>query len=694
VARRFDYQPALTGKIVGLKHIALYQPFAIWDWSNRWSRQYPKAFAIPKLVGGGSILAALGLSLLAFRRRPPRLAPFGQSAWGDAEDARANGLFASSGVVIGKLGQEILCHDGPAHVLIAGGTRSGKTRGAVIPTLLAWPQSAVVLDVKDELFEGDGRHDFPGIAAFRQELGPVLRLAFTARDSICFNVLDCVRKGPHEVRDVQNIVEIIADPYGDGRHGDFWDRSAKRLLTGLILHVLYAEEDKNLKRVFELLADLDETAKRMENTFHLKDPESGRLMVHPAVLSGAVSYRKCHEKIRMGIKATAESYLTLFDDPLVQARTARSDFSIDDLMCAERPVTLFLAWPPAESIRLKPLIRLTMAAILHGLMEHQQAGQRGRPKKHDLLFVMDEFPQLGRIDFFEKSLGAMAGYGLRTFLVTQSLNYVNQAYGAKNTILDNCAILAVLGVNDAQTAETVSRLAGETYEMRPQETWVSKSLGLGPEQRSISFREEKRALILPGDVRALPKEEQLIFVEGARPLKAQKLKYDREPIFKSRVVRGEVKQASLDPVTDWEGLRGFGLKPPPLAARKAPGAHAGGASDQMGSETGDLFAVAGSSRRRAQEVDDCAEIGLTIAGAIGEEQLDASGSEGLGVGSGADVDGFAAPDTDHFRVPNESLVFPVDAPRAPVRTSRFDLRGRLTLGRASNATSSIKQEDQ
>src|SRR3989304_9181637 len=100
--------------------------------------------------------------------------------------------------------------------------------------MLTWPHAALVLEVKGDLADGDARVGFPGTAGFRETIGPVLRFAPTRMDSVAFNPLFEVRLGADEVRDVQNIVEIIVDPAGDGRHQDFWDRSAKQVIVGLI----------------------------------------------------------------------------------------------------------------------------------------------------------------------------------------------------------------------------------------------------------------------------------------------------------------------------------------------------------------------------------------------------------------------------------------------------------------------------
>lgn len=178
-------------------------------------------------------------------------------------------------------------------------------------------------------------------------------------DSIAFNPLFEVRQGAHEVRDVQNIVEIIVDPAGDGRHQDFWDRSAKQILVGVILHVLYAElpARKTLAVVRERLRDLQRTAEEMRTTLHRRNPETNMPEVHPEVLHAAESFLAGEERLQSGVKATAESFFGLFADPIVAEKTATSNFRVGDLMCGKSPVTLFLQPPPSDAQRLMPLRR-------------------------------------------------------------------------------------------------------------------------------------------------------------------------------------------------------------------------------------------------------------------------------------------------------------------------------------------------
>ncbi|HCK84681.1 MAG TPA: conjugal transfer protein TraG [Hyphomonadaceae bacterium] len=574
IVETFNRQPALGAPLFRLDGAPVYAPWAIFTWTETWAETYPKPFAVARFIVFAGLCLSL-LPLLLLGRGRIGVKPFGQHAWGGVADADAAGLLATTGTILGRLGRDILCFAGLEHQLLIGASRSGKGRGHVVPTLLAWPHSALVLDVKGELADGDARHGFAGTSGFRASLGPVLRFAPTRLESNAFNPLFEVRKGANEIRDVQNIVEILVDPAGDGRNQDFWDRSAKAVLVGIILHVLYAEpiERKTLAIVREKLRDLDATALAMKATLHRLNPRTQMPEVHPEVLHAAESFLAGEERLKAGVKATAESFFGLFADEIIARNTKTSDFRIGDLMCAERPVTLYLQPPPSDALRLMPLLRVLVNQIARALMEHQGADSLGRKKRHRLILVLDEFPVLGRMPFFETMMGAMAGYGLKAFLVTQSLNHITKAYGRDNVILDNCHIVTSFAAADTETAKRIAEMAGEVWELRESETLRRPRpiLGLWG-HGSTTMREERRALLLPGEVRALPRDEELIFIAGTKPIRAKKLKFDREPVFKARLKPPSRALPQLTIAHDWVDVRALGALAPvaPKRAKAKP----------------------------------------------------------------------------------------------------------------------------
>lgn len=588
IANAFGYQPALGAPLAHVGDTAFYAPWSIFAWTRTWGGVYPRAFAVAGLIQAAGALAGILAGVIVGRGRTG-IKPFAAGAWAAFVDANGAGLFAATGTVLGRFDGQVLCFDGPEHQILIGASRSGKGRGHVVPTLLAWPSSALVLDVKGELADGDARVGFPGTAGFREKIGPVLRFAPTRLDSASFNPLLEVRRGANEVRDVQNIVEILVDPAGDGRNQDFWNRAAKQVLVGVVLHVLYAEPvaRKTLAVVRERLRDLDVTAQAMKSTLHRLSPVTGAPETHPEVLHAAESYLAGEERLQSGVKATAESFFGLFADEIVAAKTATSDFRIGDLMCGDRPVTLYLQPPPSDAQRLTPLLRLLINQIARALMEDQTADAQGRPKKHRLMLVLDEFPMLGRMPFFETMMGAMAGYGLKAFLVCQSLNHITRAYGRDNVILDNCHIVTAFAASDGDTAKRIADMAGEVWEIRESETHRRPRPVLGWHNGSTTRREERRPLLLPADVRALPRDEELIFVAGCKPIRARKLKFDQERVFRERLAPSAGTQVRLTTAHDWINVSALGA-----VASTAPAKRAKAAMKQPLGDQPDLFAQA------------------------------------------------------------------------------------------------------
>jgi len=176
---------------------------------------------------------------------------------------------------------------------------------------------------------------------------------------------------------------------------------------------------------------------------------------------------------------------------------------------------------------------------------------RMRKKRHRLLLVLDEFPLFGRMPHFEKNMGAMAGYGLKAYIVCQSPNHISRAYGRDNVIVDNCHVITAFAAADADSAKRISDMAGEVWEVRPQESEQRPRALLGPRKGAITYREERRPLIGPGDVRKLPRDEQLVFVSGSKPIRAKKLKFDREKVFAKRLLPAPRVSAVLTTAHDW-----------------------------------------------------------------------------------------------------------------------------------------------
>ena len=530
-ASMLGYQAALGAPVLSIAGLSVYAPWKVFAWWLMFDRQAPGVFARAGAVAalGGVLSGAVAMGGAAWRARATKTATtYGSARWADLSDIKASGLLADRGVVLGLYDAQYLRHDGPEHVLAVAPTRSGKGVGLVVPTLLTWTGSAVIHDIKGENWELT--------AGWRARFSHCLKFDPTNAQSSHFNPLLEVRKGPTEVRDVQNIADILVDPDGARERRDHWEKTAHALLTGAILHVLYAEQDKTLNRVATVLADpsrsIERTLRLMLATNHIGTVESPE--VHPVVASIARELLNKSENERSGVVSTAMSLLGLYRDPIIAEATATSDWRIADLMVAERPVSLYLVVPPSDLSRTKPLMRLILNQIARRLTEDLPRRAAEGERNRDLLLMLDEFPALGRLEFFEGALAFLAGYGVRCFLIAQSLNQIDKAYGTNNAIVDNCHVRVAFAPNDERTAKRLSDTLGMTTELRAQRNLAGHRLSPWLTHLAIAEQETPRPLLTVGEILRLPATDSLVLVSGTPPIRARKLRYYEDQNFVQR----------------------------------------------------------------------------------------------------------------------------------------------------------------
>ncbi|ACM32781.1 TRAG family protein [[Acidovorax] ebreus TPSY] len=467
-AAALGYQLRLGSPWFDLLGTPIYHPWKLFEWWFFFDAYAPRVFDTGGAIAGGSglvaVLVAIGMSI--WRSRQSRLVTtYGTARWANAQDIRKAGLTQPTGVFLGQHDRQYLRHEGPEHVLTFAPTRSGKGVGLVVPTLLSWPTSAVIHDIKGE--------NWQITAGWRSRFSHCLLFNPTDATSAAYNPLLEVRRGANEVRDVQNIADILVDPEGALEKRNHWEKTSHALLVGAILHVLYAGEDKTLRGVANFLSDpacpFELTLHRMMTTPHLGDGP------HPVVASAAREVLNKSDNERSGVLSTAMSFLGLYRDPTVAEVTSRCDWRIADLIAAEHPVSLYLVVPPSDISRTKPLIRLILNQIGRRLTESLD-GSDGIERRHKLLLMLDEFPALGRLDFFETALAFMAGYGIRSFLIAQSLNQIDKAYGQNHSILDNCHVRVTFATNDERTAKRISETLGTATELRAQRNYAGHRL--------------------------------------------------------------------------------------------------------------------------------------------------------------------------------------------------------------------------
>uniref|UniRef100_UPI0037D9F31B type IV secretory system conjugative DNA transfer family protein n=1 Tax=Variovorax sp. TaxID=1871043 RepID=UPI0037D9F31B len=312
-AAALGYQARLGVPWFDLAGVPVHAPWKLFEWWFFYDAYAPQVFARGGAIAASSgmvaMLAAIGMAVWR-SRLARRVTTYGSARWAEREEIDRAGLTRPAGVFLGRCASNdahYLRHEGPEHVMAFAPTRSGKGVGLVVPTLLSWTGSAVIHDIKGE--------NWHLTAGWRACFSHCLLFNPTDARSAAYNPLLEVRRGMHEVRDVQNIADILVDPEGALERRNHWEKTSHALLVGAIMHVLYAGEDKTLRGVANFLSDpacpFELTLHRMMSTRHLDDGP------HPVVASAAREVLNKSDNERSGVLSTAMSFLGLYRDPTV-----------------------------------------------------------------------------------------------------------------------------------------------------------------------------------------------------------------------------------------------------------------------------------------------------------------------------------------------------------------------------------------
>jgi len=490
----------------------------------------------------------------------------GSARWATKEEIEATSLLKSKpGVYVGgwyeKSAKHLhyLKHDGPEHILAFAPTRSGKGAGFVIPTLLAWPESAVVYDIKGE--------NWGKTAGFRNQAGHLcFKFSPLERDSSRFNPLAEIRLfTDRDVSDAQNIAEMIIRTGEDSPQERYWQEAAVTITAGMTLHVCYANAEHGrsaslteLSGVFtrpgitfrETLEELLNYPHDRNGQQHWRLPSGEPTRTHPLVKEKAQEMLDKEDKDFSGVLSTMKTALALYSDPLVSRCTSTSDFTVQDLVNHERPVSLYLVVPPSDKIRLRPLMRLIFTMVVNRLTEKLDfEGARQLHNRHRLLFLIDEFPSLKRMEIFADALSYMAGFGLKAYLITQDIRQIVDEYGPNESIVSNCQVRVAFAPNQYETAELLSKMTGIQTIKKASFTFSGSRMSPMADHVNQSVVEIERPLMTPDEVLRLrpPRKkgtgakekivaagDMLIFVSGHFPIYGKQMLYFFDPILKSR----------------------------------------------------------------------------------------------------------------------------------------------------------------
>ena len=551
----------------------LYAPWSILLWAYQWWGLFQlslmRAAAVGMTVTSIGLLGLMVAKVVAANSAKTNPYLHGSARWANQQDIEKAGLLprpitfwqqltgqikpASEGVYVGawldKKGvTRYLRHNGAEHVLCYAPTRSGKGVGLVIPTLLSWEHSAVITDLKGELWALT--------SGWRQKYArnKVLRFEPAALSGgVYWNALDEIRLATeYEVGDVQNLATLLVDPDGKGL-ATHWQKTAQALLVGVILHVLYKAQqegtDATLPAVDDMLSNPDRESAELWMEMVTYEHVYGKN--HPTVGAAARDMLDRPDEEAGSVLSTAKSYLALYRDPVVRRNVSKSEFRIKDLMNFETPVSLYIVTHPNDKARLRPLVRVLINMIVR-LLADKMDFVNGQPKahyNHRLLMLLDEFPSLGKLEILQEALAFIAGYGIKCYLICQDINQLKSretGYGHDESITSNCHVQSAFPPNRVETAEHLSKLTGQTTVAKEQITTSGRRTSALLGQVSRTIQEVQRPLLTPDECLRMPGPlknaqgliekagDMVVYVAGSPAIYGVQPLFFKDPIFKAR----------------------------------------------------------------------------------------------------------------------------------------------------------------
>lgn len=480
-----------------------------------------------------------------------------------------------------KKSAPFVCHEGNVNTLLLAPTGSGKGVSVIIPTILSYRHSMIIFDPKGE--------NYSLTAGYRKTFSRVLKFAPCSYETLRFNPVMAIRDGDEfAFRDASLIASIIFAPSKVGGGGDeaseYFSNMAKDLVTGALLHIRFGDyEDKSLAGLLHFLTEIDteslesaegdskgdlgkEQCLEMIKSRHwfriteamyngrpkyyesmtvdgkrgddwIERDRDGRIIRNgligrriPAtdpdmkIKLAAQSSLSQNAKERGSTYATVRSKLSLFNDPTLAAATSGTDFEIEDFIYSEDPITLYLTVPYSDVTRISPVFRLLISFMLKKFSEGET--QFGEVRlRHNILFLLDEFPILGCFPDIAEVMGVLRGYGIFFLIVCQALSQLVDRYGQNQPFLDHCPVHIVFAPGSIGDAEMYSRSIGQES---VSEGKVSRAGRMNLTVNSnLNFSDNNfgRNLLDAADIKRLAGDKALIMVHGEQPYIAEKVVY-------------------------------------------------------------------------------------------------------------------------------------------------------------------------
>ena len=511
-----------------------------------------------------TLFKCLGFSVFTIYLLPPFLLAIiinqkrelhGSARFAKNSEIKNAKLFSDNGIIVGKYQGKFLKFPGQQFVLLSAPTRSGKGVGIVIPNCLSYEESMVILDIKQENFNITAGYRkevlkqdvylFNPFAEDKNDKGnPTPR---THR----YNPLSSINKGIFRVGDILAIGNAIWPSSGKDA---FWNDNARNLFLAIVLYLCelydrrdYEGSDSEVPNFPVSFGEVLRQSSGRGSGLPIKEYFSKEVEKYSEWLSGECkdafsNFLSASDDVLASILSTFNAPLTIWRNPIVDAATSENDFDLRDVR--KRKMTIYLGITPDHLPDAKILVNLIFSQLVNLNTKVMPQETKALPHGHKdklicaCLLLMDEFTSIGKIDIIAKAVSYIAGYNLRLLPIIQSISQLESVYGKEDaqTFVTNHAMQIIYAPREQKDANLYSEMLGYYTEKssstsRPKGIFKKGSGGL-----SESISDQKRALLLPQEIKELGLWKEIILLENTKPIICEKIKYFEDPVFTKRLI--------------------------------------------------------------------------------------------------------------------------------------------------------------
>lgn len=458
----------------------------------------------------------------------------GDARWANLKEVKASGLLGNTGIIVGKYKNQYLMLPGQLFAMLAAPTRGGKGVGIVVPNLLNFSDSVVVLDVKQENYDITSKYR----ARYGQEVylfNPFAEDSRTHR----WNPLSYISDNPHyQVSDILAIGYVL---YPQDNRDAFFNDQARNLFLGLVLFLI--ETPELPRTISEALRQSSGKGKPIKDYLSdiINERRNSNRPLSDSCMHALQRFTSNSDNTMASILASFNAPLTIWANPIVDAATSADDFSLDDVR--KKRMTIYLGVTPDKLSQAALIMNLFFSQLIN--LNTKVLPSKNPDLKYQCLLLMDEFTALGKVDIINTAVAYMAGYNLRLLPIIQSKSQIVSKYGEHNSrsLIANHALQILFSPRQNDDAKEYSETLGY-FTMQSISTSSNRKSPLaleGSTSKGENTSDQKRALMLPQELKEMGEDKEIVIFENTKPILASKVMYYKEHVFMDRLK--EVSQA-------------------------------------------------------------------------------------------------------------------------------------------------------